>query len=190
MFGSPIQDPKFDYLGHAAGLKTVSVIVGKYPTLVPVTLGAMVRIFLGLDDAGEPQHTFGQVEEFSEDCKSMTVRYYYTEVEAKAALARWHPRLKKRLQKLFPESSKPNSKMNQEHLLFSSNHRDFSIAIDTVDEIVQAASWYDYEFESHRQIFVAVHHLDVTTGLLHQLQPPESASERVFRIFCCFYCSF
>ena len=71
MFGSPIQDPKFDYLGHAAGLKTVSlaVLIGKYPTLL---LGEYVRIVLGL-------FQMNRLKDISDDGKSMTVRYYYTE---------------------------------------------------------------------------------------------------------------
>ena len=182
MFGSPIRDPKFDYLERASGLKPISVLVGKYPAMFPVTIGANVRIFLGVDSNGDPSHTFAQVEDISDDWKTMAVRYLYEEAEAKSILARWHPRSKKQLNKLFPEKES-KTKFSQEILLFSSNHRDNAIPIDSVDDIIQLESWYDYEFESHRQIFVVAHHLDVTTGTLHQLQPPSNVCERFFSIF-------
>ena len=78
MFGAKVEDPKFNYLGQAFGLKTNSYVVGTYPKIFAVTRGANVRIFLGNDSDGKPLHGFFHVEDF--DCEAKTMSGYLASV--------------------------------------------------------------------------------------------------------------
>lgn len=177
MFGAKVEDPKFDYLGQAFGLKTNSYVVGTYPKIFAVTRGANVRIFLGIDsDSGKPLHGFFHVEDFDCEAKTMSGYHMYQEHEAKQLLIGWYPRKKKSIEKSLPERSN-SSRISRELVLLCSNHFD-TIEIDTVDEIVHVSSFYDYEFEAHRQIFVVTHFLDVKRCVLSPIVPHENVSER------------
>ena len=176
MFGAKVKDPKFDYLGQAFGLKSNSYVVGTYPKIFAVTRGSNVRIFLGNDSDGKPQHGFFHVEDFQCEAKTMSGYHLYQEHEAKQLLAGWYPRKKRSIEKCLPERSN-SSHISRELVLLCSNHCD-TIEIDTVDEIVHVSSFYDYEFEAHRQIFVVTHFLDVKQFLLNPIVPPEKVSER------------
>ena len=186
MFGPDQLDPNFDHLVKAFGLNVNSFIVGNYPKLVSIGRGSDVKIYFGTN-GGEDQFAYLYVEDFDLSSRTLSGYHYYTEAEAKVFLLAHWPKLAKLVARFLPEKSGA-SKISQEQILLPSNHYQSGIEIDTVCETVSVSSWYDYEFESHRQTHVCTHFLDVLDFTVHKLTYLENAKTRyVVRDFFYFF---
>jgi len=175
MFG-PDQSSKFDHLLKAFGLNVNSFLVGNYPKLISIGRGSDVKIYLGTND-GEDQFAYFHVEDFDLSSRTLSGYHYYTEAEAKEFLLAHWPKLAKLISRFLPEKSGA-SKISQEQILLPSNHYQSGIEIDTVCEAISVSSWYDYEFESHRQTHVCTHFLDVLDFTVHKLTYLENAKKK------------